>query len=217
MGTTITLIWISFLGAVIAMLGFPASREVFVELTKAHPYVMGFVKISVLGTMGELLGARIARGKWILSGIRIYERVLVWGILGLAFTLVFPLFSFGAHGLLETGLLPGESAGFWAAFWSSFLMNTLFAFEMMVFHRFTDTIIEHGGLFRKWDAADIFMRIDWRNMFRVVLPTCLWFWVPAHTFTFFLPPEFRVMSAALLAIALGIILGFSKRMKAKVK
>ena len=53
--------------------------------------------------------------------------------------------------------------------------------------------------------------LDWRNLLRVPGLSLIWFWIPAHTGTFLLPPEFRVVCAALLAIALGAILGFAKR------
>jgi len=39
------------------------------------------------------------------------------------------------------------------------------------------------------------------------------FWIPAHTITFLLPSEFRVLAAAFLSIALGAILAFAKKKK----
>jgi hypothetical protein len=49
-------------------------------------------------------------------------------------------------------------------------------------------------------------------MFSIVAASCIWFWIPAQTVTFLLPSEFRVMSAAFLAIVLGFILGMAKRL-----
>jgi hypothetical protein len=47
-------------------------------------------------------------------------------------------------------------------------------------------------------------RIDWHGFVSfVVLRTIPLFWIPAHTMTFLLPPEFRVLMAAVLSIALG--------------
>jgi len=43
----------------------------------------------------------------------------------------------------------------------------------------------------------------WNFIFKRTIP---FFWIPAHTITFLLPPEFRVLFAALLGIALGLIL-----------
>jgi len=48
-------------------------------------------------------------------------------------------------------------------------------------------------------------------MIRIVGASCIWFWIPAHTLTFTLPSELRVICAALLAVILGAILGLAKR------
>jgi hypothetical protein len=211
MDKPITFAWLLLLGAVVAVLAVPETRAVFAELTRDHPYPMGILKIGLLGTMGELLGARIGGGRWRLRGIRLHQRALVWGFLGLLFTVVFPLFSFGVEGLLKRDLLPGAGSTGATAFWKSFWMNIIFAFPMMVFHRVTDTLIERGVLFSLWPLVDVYTGIDWRGMFRVVGLAIFWFWIPAHTVTFLLPPEFRVVTAALLAVGLGVILGLAKR------
>lgn len=207
----VTVAWVGLIAAVAVLLSVPASREVFKALTTAHPYAMGFGKIALLGTMGELLGARIVTGAWRLVGIRLYQRMLVWGFLGVVFTVVFPLFSYGVEGLLASGLVPGANSQLAAAFWKSCFMNVIFAFPMMVFHRITDTLIERRQLFSAWPLLDVWLAIDWRSMLHVVGFACLWFWIPAHTVTFLLPAEFRVVSAALLAVVLGAILGFAKK------
>lgn len=215
MQRVITVAWVGVLAAVVAVLSVPDTREVFKALTAAHPYPMGFAKIALLGTMGELLGARIVTGRWRLGGIRLHQRMLVWGFLGIVFTVVFPLFSFGVEGLLGAGLVPGEGSDLAAAFWKSLFMNLIFAFPMMVFHRITDTLIERGRLFSVWPLLDVWLAVDWRSMLHVVGFACLWFWIPAHTLTFTLPAEFRVMTAALLAVVLGGILGFAKKQSAR--
>lgn len=204
-------VWFLLLAGVVAVLAVPDTRHEFKEATRAFPYTLGFFKIAVLGTMGELLGGRIVTGGWTLSGIRLHQRVLVWGVLGWIFTAVFPLFSYGVEGLLEVGMIPGEGSVVAAAFWKSFFMNLIFAFPMMVCHRVTDTLIERGELFGVWPLVDVYTSIDWKNMFRIVGAACLWFWTPAHTVTFLLPTEFRVVCAALLAVVLGAILGFAKK------
>lgn len=207
----ITTVWLTILAGVIAVLLIPESRAVFAATTHAFPLTTGFLKIGILGTMGELLGARIALGRWRLRGIRLWQRFLVWGVLGWVFTVVFPLFSFGVDGLLAEGLIPGNGIALVSAFWKSFFMNMIFAFPMMVFHRITDTLIDRGELFSVWPLVEVFTGIDWKNMFRIVGAACLWFWIPAHTFTFTLPSDFRVVCAALLAVILGFILGLAKK------
>ena len=207
----ITMCWVIILALVLAILICPQSQKVFRELTIAFPYLMGLVKVGLLGTMGELLGGKIVTGKWKLKGIRLIERFLVWAVLGVVFTVIFPIFSFGVEGIMTAGLIPGKGIPLAEAFWKSFFMNTIFAFPMMSFHRLTDTAIDNGGLFRRWNIPAAFRQIDWDNMFKIVGLACLWFWIPAQMVTFSLPAEFRVMSAALLAIALGIIMGVAKK------
>lgn len=147
MNKLITLLWITLLGSVVAILAIPATRSEFVSLTRQFPYLMGMAKIALLGTMGELLGGKIVTGQWRLSGIRIHQRILVWAFFGIVFTVVFPLFSFGVEGLLHANLLPGKGVSIAEAFYKSFFMNLLFGFPMMVFHRVTDTLIDDGDLF----------------------------------------------------------------------
>lgn len=217
MDKLIWFLWIAVLGGVVAVLALPQGREWLSEATRACPYAMGFVKIALLGTMGDLLSGRIVLGRWRFVGIRLWQRVLVWGVFGWAFTLVFPLFSFAVDGLMDAGLLPGKGVGgalekVLTAFFKSTLLNVLFGFGFMVFHRTTDTLIDRGRLFSVWPVVEVFSGMDWRNMFRVVGLAVLWFWIPAQTVTYLLPAEFRIMSAALLAVVLGFILGTAKRM-----
>jgi hypothetical protein len=54
-GTIQTILWILIIALCGAILVIPATREVFLAATKAHPYLMGFVKFAILATMGELL------------------------------------------------------------------------------------------------------------------------------------------------------------------
>jgi hypothetical protein len=47
-------------------------------------------------------------------------------------------------------------------------------------------------------------------MWKIVGFSLLWFWIPAQTVTFSLPPEFRILIAALLSICLGVILALAR-------
>ncbi|MBQ6597571.1 MAG: Mpv17/PMP22 family protein, partial [Lentisphaeria bacterium] len=38
--------------------------------------------------------------------------------------------------------------------------------------------------------------------------TIVFFWIPAHTVTFLLPPDYRVLMSAVLSLVLGAILTF---------
>ncbi len=53
--------------------------------------------------------------------------------------------------------------------------------------------------------------MDWHGFVSFTLfKTIPLFWIPAHTLTFLLPPEYQVIAAAALSIALGIILSLRK-------
>jgi len=208
-------IWSGVLGGVVLFLLFPPTRELFRQLTAAHPYLLGVLKIGALGAMGDMLAVRMRGGRWRYQNIGLRDKALVWGFLGLVFVVVFPIFSVGTDFLFRQGYLTNPFEGFAAktleAFAASSFMNLLFAPTMMVFHRVTDMAIAEGGVFRRWSAVEMLRKMDWNSMGRIVFPSLLWFWIPAHTLTFILPPEFRIVSAALLAIALGFILSFASR------
>ena len=137
------------------------------------------------------------------------------GILGMVIVAIFGIFAAGVTALVEKGMLPGKGNVVLTAFWISAIMNTTFAPTMMGAHRFTDTLIDlkysKGGKIATKEVVDA---IDWNGYVSFVLfKTIPFFWIPAHTITFMLPPEYRVLMAAFLSIALGAILAFAKRKK----
>ena len=98
-------------------------------------------------------------------------------------------------------------------------MNLFFAPAFMAFHKYTDTYLDLK-VARKGAVKikDITAAIDWDGFVSfIVLKTIPFFWIPAHTVTFLLPGEYRVVVAAFLSIALGAILAFSKKSKVPVK
>jgi len=205
------LLWLLALGAVAAFLTLPATHQVFVALTAAHPYLIGFAKFFVLATMGELLALRIVTGGWTVpKGLG--QRALVWGFLGMAIVLIFDVFAGGVAGALKKGLLPGGNSKLAFAFFVSTIMNLTFAPAMMLTHRMTDTCLDLKYEGKTAGIKDIVAKIDWQGFVSfVLLKTIPCFWIPAHTITFLLPPEYRVLAAAVLSIALGAILAFAKK------
>jgi hypothetical protein len=190
----------------------------FEMLTREYPYLMGFIKVGLLATLGELLAVRIARGKWALP-VGIWMKAIIWGLLGMSFALMFPVFGGGVAAASAAGLLP-QGGKLLTALLISTLMNICFAPVMMGFHRITDTFIDLAegrmsqlGQVRLRDAVG---HIDWYGFVSfVVLRTIPLFWIPAHTVTFLLPAEYRVLFSALLSVALGAILSLAKRSKAE--
>ncbi|HYF92349.1 MAG TPA: hypothetical protein VD969_08870 [Symbiobacteriaceae bacterium] len=212
------LIWAAVLLALASLLLVPATREAFIAATKGHPYIMGFIKVGVLATMGELLALRIVRGDW-GAPVGLWMRAVVWGLLGMSFALTFDVFGSGAASAATRGLLPalgGRAGTVVTALLTSTLINLCFAPTMMAFHRVTDTFIDLAdGRFSALPRVrlrDVVARIDWYGFVSfVVVRTVPLFWIPAHTVTFLLPPEYRVLNSALLSIALGAILAYTKK------
>jgi hypothetical protein len=192
--------------------------KTFETLTREFPYLMGFIKVGLLATFGELLAMRIARGKWTVPA-GLWMKAVIWGLLGMSFTLTFPVFGGGVAAAGASGLLPvprGVGGKVLAALLTSAIMNICFAPVMMLFHRITDTFIELAegrvGALGRVSLADVVGRIDWNSFVSFVLVrTIPLFWIPAHTITFLMPSEYRVLFSALLSVALGAILSVAKR------
>lgn len=218
-------IWGGLLLFIIVFLIYPTTHNLFLSATKSHPYLMGFVKVSILATMGELLAIRISSGEFKKTSGMIY-RFIVWGFIGMVFVIVFDIFAGGVTFVTQKGLLPHPENSsifkFTNAFFTSAIMNLTFAPTFMAFHRVTDTYIDLGeGKLSKIKAiqiSQVIKTIDWSGFINfVVLKTIPIFWIPAHTITFMLPPEYRVLVAAFLSIALGAILAFAKGKKEPLK
>jgi hypothetical protein len=62
---------------------------------------------------------------------------------------------------------------------------------------------------RLWDNVILRQR-NWIGLEKAWW-TLIWFWIPAHTLTFSLPPDYQIGLAALWSIVLGVILGFTTR------
>lgn len=212
-------LWLLTLSAIVAILLVPSTHTAFISLTNAHPYLMGFIKVSILATLGELLALRILSGTWTRPA-GIFWRMLIWGLFGMAFALVFPIFDAGVRAVIQAGLLPAFGEGMLSristAIFISSLMNLIFAPTFMGLHRVTDTYIDLSngkiGSLRLVTIQQVVDRIDWKGLIDFVyIKTIPFFWIPAHTVTFLLPPEYRVLMASFLSIALGGILAFSKK------
>jgi hypothetical protein len=200
-------------GAILLML-VPPMADWYQTLNAFAPYLAAFLKFFLLASMGEYLAKRIQTDQWKLPSFW-FGRAFVWGALGMVIALAFQLFSGGVAAAAGNGFLPASSSRLLNAFMISVLMNVIFAPVMMGFHRFTDTWFDLRAVGEKPLLNRVVEHIDWQRFFSfVVLKTIPFFWIPAHTITFLLPGEYRVMMAAVLSIALGLILSLvSKRKK----
>lgn len=193
------------------------------EFNRAHPVAMSFFKFAVLATFGECIGLRITRGKWGVPGFGILPRAVVWGVLGVCIGLAMGVFSTGVPAVMGSpdalaGPLTWHKA--FVALCVSVAMNTVFAPVFMTFHKITDMhIAATGGTLRGFFTHPLRMgeslaAIDWRRQWDFVFArTIPLFWYPAHTVTFLLPGQWRVLFAALLGVALGILLAVASLKK----
>ena len=208
-------IWGVILLAFIGFVVYPSTHLIFVKATTAHPFIGGFLKFALLATMGEMLVVRLNKGKWLRAPGFIW-RVIMWGFLGMVITLIFQIFGSGVQFVFEKGYLPGKDMKWLIALVTSMAMNLTFAPTFMAFHRFTDSYLDlkYGEGVSRPTVVQVMSRIDWNAFVTFVLmKTVVFFWIPAHTITFLLPGEYRVLAAAMLSLVLGLLLTMGKRKK----
>lgn len=192
------------------------------RINEAYPLLMSFLKFAVLATFGETLGLRIREGIYNYKGFGLIPRAIIWGVIGVTIKLAFVVFDNGMQVFME------EVAGICGATQFSTMemgltkilialsisipLNVIYAPVMMTMHKITDTHIMDNqgtvrGLFKPIKLAEISQRINWDVQWNFVFKkTIPYFWIPSHTITFLLPPQARILFAALLGIALGVIL-----------
>ncbi len=202
--------------------------DLYIAINQAHPIITSFIKFALLATLGESLGLKIKEGRFSKEGFGLLPRAIVWGFLGISIFFAFRIFAAGTPTLLSVlgfASAPDAIKGAFSldklatSFSISVAMNVVFAPVMMTFHKITDThIVENGGrsvaLLKPIDFSGILQKIDWNIQWGFVFKkTIPLFWIPAHTITFLLPPEFQVLFAAILSVILGAILSVASVMK----
>lgn len=192
--------------------------EIYEKFTTLHPFVSSFTKFAILATFGEILACKIRTKRWPDKHFGILPKALVWGFLGIFILYAFKIFATGVPTICGKLLpLTGNPNGdkILTAFYISLFMNVIFAPVMMITHKITDIKIESGrgklkSLFSKPSVTTSLSLIKWDKMWGfVIFKTIPLFWIPAHTITFLLPPNYRVLFAAILSVFLGIILAIS--------
>jgi hypothetical protein len=202
------------------------------DFNASFPFLISFIKFAILATLGELLGLRIRQGKYYEKGFGVLPRAMVWGILGISIKMAFIIFGEGAPQMLQvlgfqfpvdppSAILKQDFfttfSGLQAlsAFAVSVTMNVFFAPIFMTFHKITDThILANNGswkcLFKPIPFGKILKEMNWKVQWNfVIMKTIPFFWIPAQTINFLLPPEVRILVAALLGIVLGVILSIA--------
>jgi hypothetical protein len=207
---------------------FKAIYHCYEEINQQLPLVLAFFKFAILATFGEMLGLRIRTGKYNMPNFGILPRAVVWGFLGIWIAIAMSVFRSGVPVYLSkfqvfSGICEAMTGGFsalklWGAFCISVMMNTTFAPVFMTLHKITDThIMQTGGTLTGFFSKKIHFtqivsslnwKVQWNFVFKKTLPL---FWIPAHTLTFILPPNYQVLFAALLGVCLGVILSIAAR------
>jgi len=210
---------------------YPPLFESYKQFNHNHGIITSFLKFAVLATLGEVIGLRIKTGNYYEKGFGILPRALVWGFIGITIKMAFVIFANGTPILLEyLGLkdavvaLQGKMSAekVLVALATSVALNVVYAPVMMTFHKITDThIIQTGGTLRGFFTpipfSKIFINLNWNVQWNFIFKkTIPFFWIPAHTITFLLPPDYQVLFAAILGIALGSILAFANKIETKV-
>ena len=182
----------------------------FGKFTAHFPYLMGFFKVGLLATFGEMLKVRMKTGSWKVPAL--FARFIVWGVVGLLFTFVFAMFAKGVDGLIGTPYWFGRitlSKNFGDkllfAFSTSFWQNVIFAFPMMLGHEWCNEVINQKRFVGGAEFLEKLNKPVWGSF---IPKTIIFFWIPAHTVTFLLPPDYRVLMSAVLSLVLGAILTF---------
>lgn len=177
----------------------------FGKLVNKFPYISGFLKVAILATFGEMIKTRGRTGSYKTDDL--FLKFVVWGLYGMLFTLVFALFAQGIAALSGTAVWPFKVDNCWNtlifAFSTSFWLNIIFCYPMMLSHEWFNTCIKNK---RFIGGTEFIKGLDAHAWGSFLPKSIIVFWVPAHTITFCLPPDYRILMSAFLSLALGFIL-----------
>ena len=156
-----------------------------------NPFIAAMIKFAVLGTAGEIAAKLIGRKK--IKLLQTLYSVLVWAVLGIIIKFIFAGYHAMVDGLIEIGYLPAGMLS--QAFFKSLFMNAMFGPWLIVMHRVFDRI-PFGKPYVPQEGL------------KGAMLSLLWFWLPAHTVTFLMSPDWQITLAAIWSFVLGLILGF---------
>jgi hypothetical protein len=173
--------------------------EFYLNWVTSYPLLSAAIQFAFLGTLGEIISFSIQKKKLLIpcSWLQLLAKVFAWAVLGIVIKYGFAGMKGFTQSLLDHELVPAFlGTGLGWAFAVSVFTNVFFGPQMMVFHRLEDNLILGQKGFQGITNA-------WK--------TLIWFWIPAHTITFLLPPDLQISLAALWSLVLGIIMGATKK------
>ena len=190
-----------------SVLIFVVTRNFFLDFASEYKLLGGFIKFFFLASIGDYIALRIKFKEWKIPNY-IFIKAVVWGLIGVVIVLMFIIYPVGVETLQEENILPFEGNTFFFALFVSVIMNFTFAPTMMAFHRVSDTYLNLRKENNQITIGESIGSVNWRQFINfTVFKSIPFFWVPAHTITFLLPEEYRIIFAAILGIILGLILG----------
>lgn len=169
----------------------------YLNWVKANPIVSAMIQFALLGTLGEIISKWLIRKsfRYPFSLKQTLWKMLVWALLGFAIKYAFKGYTGMVEYFMEHGLLP-QLSKLGKAFAISAFMNLNFGLLLVLVHRLLDNLGEG--------------KMNWKGLDKSFY-SLLWFWIPAHTFTFMQPDDLRIGLAALWSVMLGLILGIFNR------
>lgn len=190
----------------------------FARFNHHFPYTAGFTQFAIYATAGELLSTRILEGKWELTWATACKS-LAWGLSGIVVTLAFRVFSDGVAGAMEAGMLPFAGSRLAQAFFTSSANNLVLGPIQTAFLRvcgnYADARFLKGEILTRRQAVD---SVDWGELVDFsIFKTIPFFWIPINTVTFLLPEDYRIVSAAILSMAFGILMTILKLRERKLQ
>ena len=170
----------------------------YAEWVSENILLSAFVQFAILGSAGEVVGIIASKRRPSNKALEWLAKAIVWGFLGILVKYSFTGFKGFLAALVDKGFLPRacEDIIILRALSLSVLTNSMFGPLLMALHRTTDNLISRTKGYKGIEKS---------------LATLAWFWVPAHTVTFALPLDYQIGLAALWSVALGLIMGFTKR------
>jgi hypothetical protein len=193
----------------ISFILFLVTRPFFLDFASQYSLAGGFVKFFVLASIGDVLAKRLKDKNYSLPNGFLFKAI-VWGLIGVSIVYMFGIYTSGVSYLQEQDLLAFADSKLATAFFISLFMNLTYAPTMMLLHRISDNYIEQK-ISHNMSFKESLKSIDYPSFYAFTLgKTIPLFWIPAHTITFLLPAEYRIIFAALLGIVLGLLLGLAK-------
>jgi len=167
----------------------------WVDFVTTFPILSAMIQFAILGTTGEIFGNSIRLKKFTLFKPKmLLGKAVIWAILAVFIKYAFVGFTGFVNELIFHNMLPNV----FTPFFISAFMNILFGPLLIFSHRFMDNILSKES--------------NWKGINGALL-TLIWFWIPAHTVTFYMPQVWRITLAAVWSVVLGIIMGYFKRKK----